>query len=405
MNEHARVTVTLNETVAPGKNARSDFRQDIHNHVPGSVLRGAVAAVWLRHLGRAAATTPEFIEIFDGEGSFGPLHSTASPPIPLSVRVHKYEPTPRCRQLWWDAALGDIAESCPRCESPLEFSKGQPRGTVDTTTRTMTALSTDGVALDGSLFSQAALSKGLRLQGWLHGKAVNAFCLDGSPVTSLLLGSRRSLRGSATVELDHDAVPDPVESVGNDIILRLAAPAVFVDDYGLPGMTPDPIELSEVLGVTALEVTSPAWTRWDEVGGWHAASGLPKPTERAVAAGSTYRVRCAEPPSEAARRTLMARGIGLRRREGFGALFRTEAPRGFAAWTGLVAPLRRRPELLPIFRNRLNALRRGGVNDAILHTALQKIHAEPDYIQAFQTMLGITDADLYEHLLEFLERA
>src|SRR5690606_9589214 len=208
----------------------------------------------------------------------------------------------------------------------------KPCGSLHTTPRTMTALSTDGVALDGSLFSQRALSTGLRLQGWLCGAAVRSLHLGGSPITELLLGSRRSLRGRATVEFDTEAVPEPVENEGNDVVLRLASPGVFVDDYGLPSAKPSSAELSEVLGVQVLDIRE--WVRWEEAGGWHAASGLPKPVEQTVAAGSTYRVRCAEKPSDEALRHLMARGVGLRRREGYGALYAPTSPLGFAAFTG-----------------------------------------------------------------------
>lgn len=401
MTDHARLTVTLDEAVTAGRNTRSDFRQDVHDHVPGSVLRGALAARWIRHHGNTISTTPEFTAIFEGEGSFGPLHCAASLPIPLSVRVHKYAHSRDCRQLWWDEALDESTSECPQCQSPVEASKGQPRGTVETTERTMAALSTDGVALDGSLFSQKSLRAGLQLQGWLHGAALQALHLDGSPITTLLLGSRRSLRGSATVELDTETAPEPVECVGNDVLLRLASPGVFVDDFGLPRNFPTHAELSEALGVHVLDVRP--WARWEEVGGWHVASGLPKPTERAVSAGSTYRVRCAEQPSEAARRRIMARGIGLRRREGYGALYRIEAPLGLPAWTNKIAPLRRRPNLLPAFRQRLDELRKGNVDDTRFHNALQKANFEADYAEAFRTMLSVDDAELYATLLTFLE--
>ncbi|MGJ7908499.1 type III-B CRISPR module-associated Cmr3 family protein [Actinopolyspora sp. H202] len=400
MSEHARVTVLLDETVATGKNAQSDHRQDTHEHIPGSVLRGAIAADWIRRSGQSVTTTPEFTSIFEGRGSFGPLHTPASLPIPLSVRVHKYEPTRKCHQLWWDEAFDDDAERCPHCEGPLERSKGQARGGIPTTTRTTAALTADGEAEDSALFSQRALSQGLRLHGWLHGEAVRALNPDGTPITSLLLGSRRSVRGKASVEVDHAVSPGPVETTGNDVVLRLAAPAVFVDDFGLPSTTPDLSELSEALGVEASEVRG-SWTRWDETGGWHAASGLPKPTERCVAAGSTYRVRCAEPPAEEALRTLMARGVGLRRREGFGALFRTEPPLGFAAWTSVAASLRQLPGLIPKLRERLDPLRRGTVDDESYYRASHKM--PPDVGEALRTILGITDADFYEQLLDYME--
>lgn len=319
MSEYARITVTLTQPVAAGRNARADFRQETHNHVPGSVLRGALAAAWIRRRGRGITRSPEFVETFEGTGSFGPLHSEGSLPVPLSVKKHKYASSAGCGSEW-DAAYGEKATTCEACGDPLVFSKGQPRGRVPLEHRTMVALSPEGVALDGQLFSQSTLKEETNLSGWLHGPATHAVFCDGEPIRTLSLGSRRSLRGSVTVHVDTEATPAPIECVGEDIILRLASPAVFCDDFGFPMDRPDLVELSEVLGVAALEVTD-AWTRWGEVGGWHAASGLPKPVERAVAAGSTYRVHFAEAPSLESRRALATRGIGLRRREGFGALY------------------------------------------------------------------------------------
>lgn len=328
MSEYVRITVTLTQPVAVGRNVRADSRQETHNHVPGSVLRGALAAAWIHRRGREVTRSSEFLETFEGTGSFGPLHSADSLPVPLSVKRHKYDSSKGCRSEW-DAAYGQHATTCEECGDPLVFSKGQARGRVPLESRTTTALTPEGVAREGHLFTQSMLKEDMRLSGWLHGPATRAVCCDGEPIRTLSLGSRRSLRGSVTVDVDTTAEPDPIECVDEDIILRLAAPAVFCDDFGFPTERPDLRELSDVLGVEALEVTG-AWTRWDEVGGWHAASGLPKPVERAVAAGSTYRIRCAKAPSPESLRTLATRGIGLRRREGFGALYVAPRPEAHA---------------------------------------------------------------------------
>ncbi|WP_017975259.1 type III-B CRISPR module-associated Cmr3 family protein [Actinopolyspora halophila] len=404
MNEYARVTVRLDETVVAGRNPRADSRQDTHEHIPGSVLRGALAAVWIQRHGTGITTTPEFTRIFEGEGGFGPLHCPASLPVPLSMRTHKYPHTNRCRQLWWDEARYETADFCPTadCASPLETGKGEPRGTVRTVDRTMNAMSPDGVTLDGGLYSQRALPDELRLTGWVHGDALRALYPDDTPVTELLLGSRRSLRGHATVEIDTETVPDPVECHGNEVILRLASPGVFVDEYGMPTDQPDREELSEVLGVRIQEITG-SWPRWEETGGWHAASGLPKPVERVVSAGSTYRLRCEQPPTEQARRLLMTRGIGLRRREGFGGLYRIDPPVGIAELTSRIAPLTRSSRLLSLFRYRLDPLRNGTGDDTRFHNALRRDDIEEDIATAIRTLLDVEDPALYEQLLDFLD--
>lgn len=322
MTEYTRITITLEQEVMAGRNARADFRQDTHQHIPGSVLRGALAAVWIARHGTDVTRTPPFLTAFEGDGSFGPLFSARGRPVPLSVLAHKYDPGD-CPRRWWDRALRGDATHCEHCREPFEASKGKPQGSVDLVTRTTSALDTDGVALDGKLFSHSAIAATTRLSGWVFGDAADGLMLDGEPITTVSLGSRRSLRGRVHLTTSVDT-PEPLERDGSDVILRLASPAVFCDEFGFPADTPDHNELTRALGVN-VEPVVPAdkWVRWDEVGGWHAASGLPKPAERAVAAGTTYLLRCENPPTDDALRMLHARGIGLRRREGFGALYTT----------------------------------------------------------------------------------
>lgn len=187
-------------------------------------------------------------------------------------------------------------------------------------------------------------------------------------------------------------------------MLRLASPGIFVDEFGLPADRPEGAEIAEVLGIGHAEVETP-WTRWTEAGGWHIASGLPKPTERAVERGSTYRIHCSEPASEHARRTLMARGIGLRRREGFGALCSPPArPLGPGVLKSTFAPLlgwNLLPRLLDQLRNRAENLRNGSVDDAKYRAALDKM--EPNQAAAFRKLLDLSDPRTYLDVLDYLE--
>lgn len=404
MSTTAQVTVTLQEPVSTTRQVRSDFRQDTHDHLPGSVLRGALAARWIQHHGEPSTTDSEFAEIFEGGGSFGPLHAHGGLPVPLSVARHKYEPGNDCKQLWWDRALGETASRCPNCDQKLEESKGQAKEAPERTARTRVALDEHGVAQDGNLFVQNTLASTTKLTGWLHGPAVRALHLDGEPIDSLLLGAGRSVRGKATVRAEIDTVPDPVEQDENIVVLRLASPGIFVDEFGLPADRPDGAEIAEVLGIGHAEVETP-WTRWTEAGGWHIASGLPKPTERAVERGSTYRIHCSEPASEHARRTLMARGIGLRRREGFGALCSPPArPLGPGVLKSTFAPLlgwNLLPRLLDQLRNRAENLRNGSVDDAKYRAALDKM--EPNQAAAFRKLLDLSDPRTYLDVLDYLE--
>ncbi|GAA4415682.1 hypothetical protein GCM10023148_12210 [Actinokineospora soli] len=317
--------------------------------------------------------------------------------------MHKYPPTRRCRQLWWDQARGEHATTCDRCDSPLVASKGQPVGEVPVVGRTSAALDSDGVARDGMLFHDRALRTGQTLHGWVHGPATAALRHNGQPVGDVLLGSRRSVRGAAALHLHPDDRPDPVETHDDQVVLRLASPGVFVDAYGLPTDTPDTDELADQLAVDDVRVTR-SWTRWTEVGGWHAASGLPKPTDRAVAAGSTYLLDCTPHPTTTALTTLATRGIGLRRREGCGALYhRPPAPPGFAVLAEAIAPLRVSQNLIRRLRERAAPLRAGAVDDTQLTTLLASGKMPDPIARGVRTMLATTDPTAYDTLLDFLD--
>lgn len=133
------------------------------------------------------------------------------------------------------------------------------------------------------------------------------------------VGGRRTTHGAAEVRIQ-DAAPPPTAQRRGDgyLVVRLRSPGVFVDDEGRPVRDPDPGELEEVLGCPARVVRR--WVRWHSAGGWHVASGLPKPAELAVAPGSTYLVETAGEVTDAALAVLGRLGFGLRRHEGFGDL-------------------------------------------------------------------------------------
>lgn len=317
----ARVTVTLRQSVHVGTGPLPDYRNPTHLHIPGSVLRGACAAAWIRRFGVPEPGTRHraaFLDVFEGDGVFGPLHAPGGLPEPISMLKHKYRPSPGCVRLWWDRSRGETAEQCDVCQQRLEPAKGHIDGdSVVLARRARAALDTEGVAIDQQLFRKDVLRPGQQLTGWVAGTALHAF----ESVDTLWLGGSRSTGGTATVEIDPDAQPELLERDGSRLILRLASPGIFVDVAGLPTDTPDTTELAAALGVGRVTIDPHArWTRWVEAAGWHAAAGLAKPTERVVGPGSTYVVECDTVPSDDAVRGLAVSGIGLRRREGFGAL-------------------------------------------------------------------------------------
>lgn len=405
----AKVTVTLAQPVAAGTGPRPDYRSPTHQHIPGAVLRGACAAEWIRRFDvpkPGKAHRARFLEIFEGDGVFGPLYKKGTLPVPISVLTHKYGPTERCRKLWWDVAVdADPPATCPECSQQLERSKGKPWAEVGELHRTRAALDLTAVARKEQLFRTDALARGQIFTGWVSGPAVDAFCPDGTDIQWLRLGGDRSTSGLARVQVDRTAAPESLETDGTVVVLRLAAPGIFVDDAGLPTDEPDPAELAGVLGVGAANVQS-KWVRWGEAAGWHVASGLPKPSERCVTAGSTYLIGCDVAPDEDALRRLRVRGVGLRRREGFGALCPPiRPPVTLASLTGMLAPLRAENDvdaLLQRLRDRTPLLEGHGTEDEHLLRRLDQLADRPR--TALRTLLEIEDVGLYREALDFLDR-
>lgn len=408
MRDVARITVTLLEPAAAGKRLRTDFVQDTYDHLPGTVVRGALAARCLNESEQdpdVVSKSAEFLETFEGAGSFGPLHNENSLPLPLSVKQHKYAPGEKCDVVCRDQKFKPVEdESCPTCKQELEFSKGEAAGTVRQHRRTRTELDEEGVARAGQLFTQNSLDRETRFSGWLHGPALSALRICNQPIDTVYFGGRTKHQGAAMVHVDTELEPEPVEQDGNVLVLRLLGPGVFVDEYGLPSLTPDLQELSDQLGVEALEVQK-CWTRWCEVEGWHAASGLPKPTERAVQPGSTYLVRCAGPADPQARKRLMARGIGLRRREGFGALYsgqRSLDPREIANSAAHMRTAEEHATYGPLLRERAKRMRTEPVYDAPFR---DRIAVNDEYAKGLGTLLDIVDPTLFDEVLSSLERS
>lgn len=322
-----------------GAGPRAGFRQKTLGHVPGSVLRGAFAAAWLaRNAAVTSANRDEFVALFEGEVIYGPLFAS-HPTSPLSVLIHKYPARDSCARTYWDEATFDdqVPTSCPDCASPLQRSKpgdpmpgtaATPRRTPDKISRTHVEIGKDGVAADGILYMREELStKDTRFVGQIHGPSSLLATLGTFDL--LRIGGRRTTSGAMDVQLRPMPYEPPALADGGRLVLRLVSPGIFVDERGAAAPEPSSTDLERVLGVPAS--VERRWIRWTEVGGWHAASNLPKPVEQAVDVGSTYLVSVEHQLAPAATANL-ARGIGLRRHEGFGAVGGPESdPAGWVA--------------------------------------------------------------------------
>jgi CRISPR-associated protein Csx10 len=322
MNEVSELTLTLSQPAQIGDRARKNFVLSTMEHVPGSVVRGAFAAAWLALYGPSKPGTPErkqFLDLFEGGVRFGPLLREGTEFMSLAVVGHKYDPTDACAIVDYDRAMtdDDPPDYCPDCDSPLEQRRGLHGDRPPPVRRTSVAIGESGTAIPGQLFTRELLPTGLGFHGTLTATPDQQAVL--ASLGPIRIGGRRTTHGLAEVAIrDGGTPPTAQRRPDGDLVIRLRSPGIFTDDYGRPAREPSPHELERALGVSAHVVRS--WTRWEQSGGWHAASGLPKHQELTVAAGSTFLVHPERPVDGTALRNLAASGLGLRRHEGYGDL-------------------------------------------------------------------------------------
>lgn len=318
----SELILTLSQPAQIGDRARKDFVLSTLEHVPGSVVRGAFAAAWLSRHGPSQPGTPErreFLDLFEGGVRFGPLLRDGTEFMSLAVFGHKYDPADTCATVDYDCALSDEEPPayCPDCGSPIEQRRGLHGTRAAPVRRTSVAIGESGTAVPGQLFTRELLQPGQAFRGTLAATAGQRSALGA--LGPLRIGGRRTTHGLAEVAIRDGGMPPAAQRrPDGDLVIRLRSPGIFTDDYGRPARVPSPAELEAALGVPARVVKS--WTRWEQSGGWHAASGLPKPQELTVSAGSTFVIHPERAVDDSALRQLASRGLGLRRHEGFGDL-------------------------------------------------------------------------------------
>ena len=321
------LTLTLRQPAQLGDRPREDFVLSTLEHIPGSAVRGAFAAAWIAKHGQPATNKTEFVRLFEGGVRYGALLRPGTEFDSLAVIRHKYRHADSCRIADYDraAAAGEDADpplNCPDCHSPLEPGRGiRKNGDEDrpeVRRRTSVAIGAAGVARRGQLFTRETLRPGLDFEGTLVADDPGDLDILRS-LGPVRVGGRRTTHGLAEVAMTGETGPPlPEQPTDTTLILRLRSPGIFTDEFGRPRPEPSQAELSRVLGVPAR--VERRWTRWHEAGGWHVASGLPKPAEMTVAAGSTFLISTERIVAPAALHALALRGVGLRRHEGFGDL-------------------------------------------------------------------------------------
>jgi CRISPR-associated protein Csx10 len=317
----SELVLTLRQPAQVGDRARSDFVLGTQDYLPGTVVRGAFAAAWIVVHGEPVPSLPlraQFLRLFEGGVRYGPLFCGAQFKA-LSVLGHKYQPGDRCAVAEYDRALQDNSpERCPDCGSPLEQAKGLDDDSVRVRRRTSVAITPSGVARRGQIVTRDTLEAGQLFRGTLVASSPDL--LDAlSRISPVRVGGRRTTHGMAEAAIGRGSEPPTAQRRADGLlVLRLRSPGIFVDDQGRPSRDPAASELADVLGSPSRVLRR--WSRWQSVGGWHVASGLPKPVELAAAPGSTYLIETERAVTDDALAVLGRRGLGLRRHEGFGDL-------------------------------------------------------------------------------------
>ena len=319
-------SLTATSRVSVGNGPAVVNHREISRVIPGSTLRGALASGYARDAGMSwSSPSPDFVDTFERFGRFG-VGVPAGHMIARVSHVRCKYPSPACSREWHDCA-GDVLagqqtpRSCPVCGGTWEFGKGQiepapttyaagqpPRGPAIVST-TRTALSPDGVAMQGQLFTRRAVTAGAVFHGRIlfsEGPAedVAAWLLTDH---TLRVGGQRSVLGSMrwhAAESTDDVPPSPALAA-----ITCISPMVLLDQYGATTLDLDDVVERE-LGAKVIA----RWVRPVRVSGWHAASALPKPAEWAIAPGSTFMLAGLAP--EAGSRLLL--GLGWRTSEGYG---------------------------------------------------------------------------------------
>jgi CRISPR-associated protein Csx10 len=318
------LTLTLRQPAQLGDRPRDDFVLTTMEHLPGAAVRGALAAAWIAMHGKPTGQQRAgFLRLFEGGVRFGALLRPGTEFDSLAVVRHKYKPAETCQVVDYDRAVGDAPpDRCPDCDSPLEPARpglfpDDPGDAPAIRRRTSVAIGESGVARRNQLFTRETLLPGQHFTGTLAASDL-ADLTALQALGQVRIGGRRTTHGLADITISEEAPPEPQRLDETTLVLRLRTPGIFTDEYGRPRPQPGRAELTRILGGEAW--VERRWARWQEVGGWHVASGLPKPAELAVAAGSAFIIRTERAVATADIQRLARRGVGLRRHEGFGDL-------------------------------------------------------------------------------------
>lgn len=325
---------------------RSSRRQgnvlDTLRHIPGSAVRGALAARWVERHG----ADERFRDIFlSGRVRFHDARASIEGHeafvVPLSFVTSKERPL--------EAHTADLVTGAERPAGvPLKRVRGEMTldgvvraGGPPTVVRSRIGTFGDedeaegtpdparegrarrGLAAEGLLFSETRLAAGTTFTARVSGDAallaeLAERLIPAQGLDHLRVGRSRTVLGLAEVDWE-DVAPSTPGEVADDEVHTLVALSdlVLLDAFQRPIVDLDAAALAAMLGVAGeeVEVLPGGEVRATEVGGWDGPNRMPVRVDRAVRAGSTVRFRA---PADAVRRLAADPWVGWRRAEGNG---------------------------------------------------------------------------------------
>lgn len=309
-----RVSVELHQTASFGRGQERAYLTRTAPVIPGATIRGALAAAWRREGWPSDAS---FAETFDGDVRFSPLVPRDMRLQPLSVYACKYHDVGAGHPAQTDLAFesgGFIPDDCGSRGERLKGGYLPSPGSRGIRTASSTRISRrTQTAQASNLFTREGHPPSTVFTGHIIGDPalVDRLC----DVHDIVVGGRRSVMGGAGMTIERGAGPLSLpDSPRGEVVIRAISPTILVDAAGRPATA-----LAPSLGEMGLRV-DPRRV-WDDrltadgTGGWHAASGLPKPAELAIVAGATAVLL---DPDPSRLQTLLEAGLGLRRAEGYG---------------------------------------------------------------------------------------
>lgn len=311
-----QLEITTTADVSPAANRERGFITPSLEYLPGGALRGSLAAHWIERFGPPGKKFEKFAADVAAL-RIGPGVAEGASARPLSVYACKYPTKSDCAEAL-DAAFGELPDPpyCPGCGRHLEPSKGGWEAGPASRMRTRTALTDDGTAKEGALYSRQYLTRNQHFVAMAYG---DLGWLGAQPV-ALRVGGRRSVAGSVTLRAVEAPSAEPRE--GDRLVVRLCSPGVFLDAQARNQLVPQVGDFERALRGTdmasAVVSVAHAWTRPTVIGGWNSAAGLPKSTEVAAAIASTYVLACAGGFTAAGAGAISDRGLGVRRADGLG---------------------------------------------------------------------------------------